>query len=96
MGKPEVSARNTVVERYGRCLCGNIRHRLASEPRVHYCNCDMCRHATGNAVAALAWVPVAGFSWLTVQPAHRPSSPIFTGQVCCDIGLPHHDAQEGW
>ncbi|TPM26577.1 GFA family protein [Mesorhizobium sp. B2-3-5] len=78
----------TGAERNGGCLCGNIRYRVTSQPRVHYCHCDMCRRATGSAFAVLGWVPSASLWWLKDKPFHRRSSPIAQRGFCRDCGSP--------
>ncbi|AZO19149.1 MULTISPECIES: GFA family protein [unclassified Mesorhizobium] len=88
MEDADVFTRNAAVERYGGCLCGNIRYCLTAEPRVHYCHCDMCRRATGSAFAVLGWAPVAGLLWLTTEPAYRRSSPIARRSFCQSCGTP--------
>jgi hypothetical protein len=88
MGEPKISTREADFERYGGCLCGNIRYRLTAEPRVHYCHCDMCRRATGSAFAVFGWVSAASLSWLTEEPADRRSSPIARRGFCRCCGSP--------
>ncbi|TIU70908.1 MAG: GFA family protein, partial [Mesorhizobium sp.] len=88
MEHADVFTRNAALERYGGCLCGNIRYRLTGEPRVHYCHCDMCRRTTGSAFAVLGWTPVAGLSWLTTEPTYRRSSPIARRSFCQSCGTP--------
>ncbi|TPN37143.1 GFA family protein [Mesorhizobium sp. B2-3-3] len=82
------SIQMTDAERNGGCLCGNIRYRVTSQPRVHYCHCDMCRRATGSAFAVLGWVPSASLWWLKDRPFHRRSSPIAQRGFCRDCGSP--------
>jgi hypothetical protein len=84
----ETSSQTVTVERSGGCLCGAIRFRVTSDPRVHDCHCDMCRRATGSAFATLAWVPSATVSWLSKQPARRSSSPIAERGFCQACGSP--------
>jgi hypothetical protein len=39
----------------GRCMCGDIRYELMSEPiAVIYCHCESCRRHTGAPASALA------------------------------------------
>ncbi|MGX8012825.1 GFA family protein [Mesorhizobium sp. ORM8.1] len=76
------------IERTGGCLCGKIRYRVTSDPRVHYCHCDMCRRTTGSAFAVLAWLPSAEVSWLSEQPYFRRSSPLAKRGFCQACGSP--------
>ncbi|TPL85132.1 GFA family protein [Mesorhizobium sp. B2-3-12] len=72
----------------GGCLCGRIRFTVDSEPRVHYCHCDMCRRATGSAFAVLAWVQSQSLAWTAAEPAYRRSSPIALRGFCSSCGSP--------
>ncbi|RWC48747.1 MAG: GFA family protein [Mesorhizobium sp.] len=86
------------MELNGGCLCGEIRFRVGSEPRVHYCHCDMCRRATGSAFAVLAWVPSQSVTWINATPTYRRSSPIGHRGFCCACGSPlslAYDASPG-
>jgi hypothetical protein len=76
------------MELSGGCLCGKVRFRVGSQPRVHYCHCDMCRRATGSAFAVLAWVPIQSLTWTAAAPACRRSSPIAQRGFCPDCGSP--------
>ncbi|MGX9086959.1 GFA family protein [Mesorhizobium sp. 98Argb] len=88
METSEIRAQTAPVERTGGCLCGKVRYRVAGDPRVHYCHCDMCRRATGSAFAVLAWTTAANVSWLTEEPALRRSSPIAQRGFCPACGTP--------
>ncbi|WP_352562841.1 GFA family protein [Mesorhizobium australicum] len=91
IGEPaETQAHRTgaKVELNGGCLCGRIRFNVTSEPRVHYCHCDMCRRATGSAFAVLAWVPSPDLTWIDATPAYRRSSPIAQRGFCPACGSP--------
>ncbi|MGX7877413.1 GFA family protein [Mesorhizobium sp. ORM6] len=57
------------------CLSGEVRFQTGSEPRVHYCHCDMCRRAMGSAFAVLAWVPSPSPICTAATPTYRRSSP---------------------
>ncbi|TJV02680.1 MAG: GFA family protein [Mesorhizobium sp.] len=86
------------MELSGGCLCGTIRFCVGSEPRVHYCHCDMCRRATGSAFAVLAWVPSQSVSWINEAPTYRWSSPIARRGFCSACGSPlslAYDASPG-
>ncbi|QKC98466.1 GFA family protein [Mesorhizobium sp. NZP2298] len=72
----------------GGCLCGRVRFNVRSEPRVHYCHCDMCRRATGSAFAVLAWVPSQSLTWTGAEPNCRRSSPIAQRGFCSACGSP--------
>lgn len=72
----------------GGCLCGGVRYRLTSAPRVHYCHCDMCRRATGSAFAVLAWFPSDQLLWTRGKPKFRRSSPIAVRGFCPGCGSP--------
>jgi hypothetical protein len=72
----------------GGCLCGKIRFSVDGEPRVHYCDCDMCRRTTGSAFAVLAWVPSKNLFWMAAAPTYRRSSPIATRGFCAACGSP--------
>ena len=44
-------------ERYGGCLCGDVRYRLTGTLRpVMYCHCSQCRRASGHFIAATSVV----------------------------------------
>ncbi|MBA1143069.1 GFA family protein [Mesorhizobium neociceri] len=86
------------MELSGGCLCGKVRFSVGSEPRVHYCHCDMCRRATGSAFAVLAWVPTESLNWTAAMPTFRRSSPIAERGFCSDCGTPlslGYDASPG-
>lgn len=45
-------------ERYGGCLCGDIRYRLNGDPAGgDLCHCRQCRRQTGTLVAAFVTYP---------------------------------------
>ena len=58
----------------GACLCGAVRFEAAVPPRrVTHCHCEMCRKATGAAVATFATFESSKVRW-SCDPARYDSS----------------------
>ena len=61
--------------REGRCACGAVRYRLASEPLiVHCCHCTNCRRQTGSAFVVNVLIEADRVEVLsgTAQPVDVP------------------------
>jgi hypothetical protein len=66
----------------GKCACGAVRYRLASEPMfVHCCHCLDCQRQTGSAFVLNALIEADRVELLSgeLQPVRMPT----------DSGLPH-------
>ena len=71
----------------GRCLCGAVKFSADAPPRdVHHCHCGMCRRATGDAFATLAWFPAEEIVWTEGEPARFRSSDIAERGFCRQCG----------
>jgi hypothetical protein len=57
------------VQREGRCSCGEIRYRLASEPLfVHCCHCRNCQRQTGSAFVVNVLIEAERVEVLSGEP----------------------------
>ena len=75
----------------GRCLCGAVRYRIASAPRVmYYCHCAQCRRASGSSFATNVVVPAADFAFTAGEElvAQYESSPGKQRRFCSRCGSP--------
>jgi hypothetical protein len=81
--------------REGGCLCGEVRYRVAGDPRASaICHCASCRRASG--AQSVAWVvfPSEAFSFLSGDPAEYRSSAGVSRTFCdrCGTSLTYqHD-----
>ena len=66
---------NTSVILSGRCLCGSVRFRVASEPlTVYACHCTDCQIATGSSYTLTMIVPLESLvvDAGSTEPFERP------------------------
>ena len=81
--------------REGGCLCGEVRYRLAGDPRTSaVCHCASCRRASG--AQSVAWVvfPSEAFHFVSGAPAEYRSSAGVSRTFCgrCGTSLTYqHD-----
>ena len=80
----------------GACLCGAVQFEVAPPfGKFVKCHCSRCRHATGSAFAANAYVSPPAFHWLSgedkVVRFDLPAARSFSTAFCRDCGspLPH-------
>jgi hypothetical protein len=71
----------------GGCLCGAIRYRITSEPRVSaLCHCRSCRRAGGGPTLAWLVLNVGDVQFTAGKPAQFRSSDTVTRQFCARCG----------
>ena len=55
----------------GGCACGAIRYECSAEPKLsEICYCRDCQRYSGNASAALLFVPTANFTLISGSPKY--------------------------
>lgn len=86
----------------GKCTCGEVRYRLASEPLfVHCCHCRWCQRETGTAFALNAMIEtdrvtlLAGSPERTILPSSSGKGQIVLRCPSCRIALWSHYAGAG-
>jgi hypothetical protein len=81
----------------GGCLCGAVRYEIAAGPDTGidpsavsgvYCDCSMCRKATGGGYAIFLSIPRHAVSYTSGSPDLYRSSPIATRGFCKHCGSP--------
>jgi hypothetical protein len=83
---PEI-AMATSIE--GGCLCGAIRYRATTAPRVStLCHCRSCQLASGAPSVAWTVFPVDAFAFVEGIPAQFESSPGVLRTFCGQCGTP--------
>jgi hypothetical protein len=73
----------------GGCLCGAVRYRAASPPRIStICHCADCRKACG--APSVAWItfPAESFAFAQGEPSRYRSSPPVVRTFCGRCGTP--------
>ena len=82
----------------GRCLCGDIKYELGSEPAMTgVCHCKNCQRQTGSAFSTLAGIPKSDFSLITGEPQLYKDSDTVSGNTveryfCGNCGSPIYSA----
>jgi hypothetical protein len=77
----------------GRCACGAIRYECSAEPLLsEICYCRDCQRSSGNASAALMFLPMANFTLTSGSPKYyrvtgTSGFPLERG-FCSDCGSP--------
>lgn len=70
--------------REGGCFCGEVRYRVAGNPRTSaICHCVSCRRASGAQSVAWLTFPSEGFSFISGDPAEYRSS-VEVSRTFCD------------
>lgn len=73
----------------GGCLCGEVRYRIAGDPRSSsVCYCRSCRLASGAASVAWFVVSLDQFTLLKGSPTTFQSSAQVTRSFCARCGTP--------
>jgi hypothetical protein len=75
----------------GRCLCGTVRYRLASEPfDAGWCHCRTCQLSSGSPAMVFASVPIADYAFTAGEDAVRrvASSSFGHRAFCGSCGTP--------
>jgi len=78
-----------MIERRGRCLCGQVRFAARGEPLwVAHCHCESCRRATSSPITTYAGYLATEVEWTAAAPASYASSPGVTRRFCPRCGAP--------
>jgi len=73
----------------GHCFCGSVRYRAEGTPfHETNCHCSICRRISGAPFVAWCTLPVAGFRFVSGEPARFASSDHGTRTFCPRCGTP--------
>lgn len=85
------------AQREGRCACGSVRYRLASEPMfVHCCHCLHCQRQTGSAFVVNLLIETDRVELLSgdLQPVDAPRDDGSPQRIlrcpCCQVAIYSH------